>query len=499
MPQKSDVHIQSDKTGEDGNIDSKMSHEMNQPVGTGSTGRRHVPQTQEKVSRPIPESQKADPRQYQLNQLRRRFSLEEKEEHDATSMTFRLVPTDPDFPFEISDGGLLCLLKIPHSYPARGLPSMHVSNPDMARGYQINVERGFDSLVKSMPNSTLLGLINEFDKRLEGLLVHEKAPTIKIVTNTTGKKDVRGKLPVASATSETEKLPVASAIPETSQPSVKAQHTPQQLADAKSKRESDIRQLEARMSRVPLFSKSSDGVTFSVPLQILKSSKLPIPLQPVQSVKLLVPLLYNLEPCSILLVDAPSKEADAVQTAFERHARAHPEMTLMAHINFLAQNMRSMATEGPPATTEIQSLPPAAMKEIALDVPKDENTKSHIQVIPRPPEWDTNLHDDSGTDSSEDESSEYDTNEDDGGAALPPETQTPTASGPDLGILLSFPSLELYGAELLQLHSISLTVKCDRCKEMKDVKNVRSHASGESSLVKHESCNKCANALSIGL
>ena len=50
----------------------------------------------------------------------------------------------------------------------------------MERGYQINVERGFDAIVANARASTLL---NHVDKQLEALLMAQKAVTTKIVSN----------------------------------------------------------------------------------------------------------------------------------------------------------------------------------------------------------------------------------------------------------------------------------------------------------------------------
>jgi hypothetical protein len=489
---------------------STVPHEMRQAVGTavvsdqsGLTDVRSAPKKEKRVSKPVSKFQKVDPRQFELNQLRRRFSPGEREESGATALMFKLVPTDPDFPFEMTE--LQCTLRVPDSYPTSGHPSLRVTNPEMERGYQINVERGFESLVTTMPQSTLLGLINELDKRLEAFLMSEKAPTVKLVTNT-GKKTSA----MALRWTATPAIPVAASTTLISPPLLllQQQQSLQQVAEARGKRESDIRQLEARMGRQPFFSKSPDNLSFQVPLQIPQSSKLPFPLQSITSVQLYVPLSYNLEPCSVSFMDVSSHEADTIRTAFKRHAKDHPELSLMAHINHLAQNIHIMAKEVSASAPKPSSLPPSptlkdqwqmSKEDVAAPGPAD---KPHVHIIPRPPEWDisrkTNSHSDSSTDGLGDESSEYETDEEDGGATIPPEAHTTTDVGPDLGILLSFPSLELYGTELLQLHSISLTVKCDRCKEMKDVKSIRTHGPGDLSLIKHESCNKCASALSIG-
>jgi hypothetical protein len=489
---------------------SEVSHEMRQAVGppmasdqSDLADDQSASRDEKTVSKPVSELQKVDPRQFELNQLRRRLSPEERQESGATALTFKLVPTDPDFPFEMTE--LRCTLRVPNSYPTGGQPSLRVSNPEMERGYQINVERGFESLVTTMPQSTLLGLINELDRRLEGFLMSEKAPTVKLVTNARKKTSTTALGPTAHPAMS---VAISTTPAPPPLPSLQ-QQSPQQVAEAKRKRESDIRQLEARMGRHPLFSKSSDNLMFHVPLQIPKSSKLPLSLQSITSAQLYVPLSYNLNPCLVSFMDVSSLEADAVRTAFERHSKDHPELSLMAHVNHLAQNMHNMAVKLSSPAPKPSSMPPSPTLENQYQLPKEKVAglgpadRPHIRIIPRPPEWDisgdTNIQSDSSaTDGSDDDSSEYETDGEEGGAAIPPEALTTTDAGPELGILLSFPSLGLYGAELLQIYSISLTVKCDRCKEMKDVKSIRSLAPDDHSLVKHESCNKCASLLSIG-
>ena len=133
------------------------------------------------VQKPISRLQKDDPRQFQIGQLERRFSTTEKVADGGSTLSFQLVPSDPDFPFELT--GLDCVLRVPDGYPESSRPSLAVSNYDMPRGYQINVEKGFDALAQALPNATLLSYVNALDKQLEALLTGPKAETIKIVSN----------------------------------------------------------------------------------------------------------------------------------------------------------------------------------------------------------------------------------------------------------------------------------------------------------------------------
>ena len=92
-------------------------------------GRQYVPPPVDGsriVQRPIPRAQADDPREFQIQQLRRRFSPVEETEHDGTAFTFTMVPTDPDFPFEME--GLECVLHVPACYPRGRKPYIDVKN-----------------------------------------------------------------------------------------------------------------------------------------------------------------------------------------------------------------------------------------------------------------------------------------------------------------------------------------------------------------------------------
>jgi len=469
------------------------------PVPEGGRRYKAGPVDRSKVvPKPVPRAQVDDPREFQLQQLRRRFSPAERAEEDGTVLIFSMVPSDPDFPFEMV--GLESELKVPLTYPTSGRPSLHVTNKEMGRGYQINVEKGFDVLVADSPRATLLGLMNALDKRLEALLSEQKAETIKL-------------LPNAGPRLPQQKVDVGLKTPQ--QPTVSTSNTPapptysvEQKSQAYAKREAEVRQLEARLGRLALFSKSSDGIVYTIPIEARKRVDLPVPLQHVSTVKLFVPLLYNLQPCRIELQGVSKDAATTTEKAFEQRAGANPEMSLMAHINYLSQNMHVLATTPLPEKEKEPSAVTSTQTADTLSYPSLEDAfrmqtigdRSHIQVIPRPPEWDVRNGEDDGPQSDDDYDS-YDTGDeslDDDAEGLEPGSEGP-AEGPERGILLSFPFLELYGIELLELVSLCITVKCDRCKDRMDVNNLRNNAHAEASGLRSESCKKCANAMSIGM
>jgi hypothetical protein len=439
-----------------------------------------------------------------MSQIKRRFQPSETETAGGTSLALKLIPSDPDFPFEID--ALACILAVPSSYP-EARPSLRVTNKEMGRGYQINVERGFDDIVQRLPNGTLLQYLNALDKQLEVFLAAPKVETVKILANVMKKHQEAesSRAAVDAPRAEQKAIPLPSKPIYTPPAPV---FTPEQLTQARSKREADVRQLEARLGRLPQYHKSPDGLGFTLPVEPRKRGDLPVSLRAIKTVKLIVPELYNLEPCRVQLQGVDGQDATHLENSFRLRALENANLTLVAHINYFSQNMHTMATkpsqaktpdvvpfikaEEPTATPQADPHPEApkfAADGASLD------DRSHIITIPRPPEWSVGVDDDYGSDDSfsydsGDESDEEEDTEDIATADSQP-------SGPERGIMLSLPFLELHGIELLELVSLSLTIKCDRCKTTVDVPNIK-NSPGDSSGVRSESCRKCANAMDIG-
>jgi hypothetical protein len=130
----------------------------------------------------------------------------------------------------------------------------------------------------------------------------------------------------------------------------------------------------------------------------------------------------------------------------------------------------------------------------------DLDDKSHIKVIPRPPEWDIKAADsDSGSESSDEGDYSYDSGDDTEASATADEVTTQPAGAPvEKGVLLSFPQLELHSIELMELTTLNLTIKCERCKDTMDVLRLRNNVSGDAANMRDETCKKCASALAIG-
>lgn len=462
-------------------------------------GRRFIPPPLDGsrvVRKPVPKAQTEDPREFQIRQLKRRFPPIEKSENGGTSYAFSMAPSDPDFPFEMV--GLQCVLHVPTTYPEEGRPSIDVKNKEMDRGYQINVERGFARLAESRPQSTLLGLMNSLDKQLESLLAEQKAETVTIIPNNVPSKSAQRMEPVklVQEAKASQPKPAMQSIPQ-------EQYAPEQRRLASERREAETRQLEARTGRLPLFSKSSDGIAYTIPIIPRKYEDLPVPLQAVNTIRLFVPLLYPLQHCRVEIQSVSREAAKNTEKGFEKRIKESPETTLMGHVNYLAQNMHLLATqpieESEAVRADVPDVASPSVEETAPDryvspAKGGEDDRSHIKFIPRPPEWAARNEEEDYTNSEYSDSYDSgDEDEEDGGAALDlvPESSTSTTA-PERGISLSFPFLELYGIELLELVSLCITIKCERCKDTMDISNLRNNAS------RFESCKKCAMPLSVG-
>ncbi|EEH17417.2 hypothetical protein PABG_07413 [Paracoccidioides brasiliensis Pb03] len=448
------------------------------------------------VQRPIPRAQLENPREFQINQIRRRFHPEERSNEEGTHLMFEMYPSDPDFTSSLNS--LTCAMHVPLGYPSQGTPSLDIFNKDIDAKYKMLIQQEFENITKTRISDTLLTWMNILDRSLTKVFStpHPRAGPAPPGPSYKG----RG-LSFSLNDQETTMI--------------------QEKEKARQRRKREITQLTSRLGRVPLFSESADGVSFTIPVNPLKPQLLPPSLKSVKKIDLTVPLLYPLEPCYIKFPGIDDNSARATEASFEKHVIGNPGASLTSHINYLSTMLHTLATqpvedavtslslndkyETEVGTPSSSTLPPdqshLTETRTTIDVPD----RPHIQVIPRPPEWilpkqgDEFDSDSDESDYSEPEESATDEDDDDddesGGVSVPPMPPPPT--GRD--VALSFPSMELLGIELLELKTLHLTLKCERCKEFVDIKNIKIGEDGLSVLPKRVgSCKKCGNNLSIG-
>ncbi|KAJ5256400.1 Zinc finger CCCH-type [Penicillium chrysogenum] len=472
--------------------------------------------------RPVSKLEQSDPREFQINQLRRRYRPQEVNDAQGTTLTFGLVPSDPDFPFELER--LHCVLHVPTSYP-KGRPTLAVTNTEMEAAYQANVVRGFNDIVdftyRTNSRGTLLGWLNSLDRKLESLLTTlERGPTLKFFANigdgSTTKEPTKAPEKTLSQQSLSQgrsKTASVAAKPVPQARTVAPKHTAEAKAAAEKRRATETKQLEARLGRLPMYQKLPDGRTYVVPIQPTKKDRLPRTLQALKTVKLIVPPLYPLEHSSIKLQGVEGLEVKATEVGFTQWVEQTSQLSLVSQINYLASNIHKFAETPLPKVQEPAGDVPSTFEEDedenveeptkapAASLTQDIEDKPHLVVIPRPPEWSV-PNPNSGTEGTSDESSyeedeysdEEEEEDEEGGAPVPAPVDN---NAPGRGVALSFPFLELYGIELLELASLNITIKCDRCKVSLDVKNVPQITDEKGQMPKMESCRKCANNMSV--
>ncbi|KAL9050567.1 MAG: hypothetical protein Q9162_006562 [Coniocarpon cinnabarinum] len=503
---------------------SSMALQKPDQVSTDSRSTLYAPKDRG-VPRPHAQAESQDPRAFQAGQIKKRFGATEDVGHDgALFLQFGMPPSDPDFPFDIDR--LECTLRVPAGFPMEP-PSLRVTNGEMERGYQLNVERGFSAIWGDLRQKSLLNAMKLLDRRLEQLLTATKAETIRLVPNTAASHASAAPLrePAVVHTATAAQSPSGIGKKEAPRP----RRTARQVEEAAARRQTETQQLQQRVGRHPQFKAEADGTIFTVPVVPRASDALPQELRALNAVRLLVPREYHLEPPSIELFDVGSDVGRNVEAAFTRRALAYPDMTLLAQINYLAQNIAAMAKEEPvkprvelpshpaaetPGEERVVNAPAASQHESVLDTDKD-----HVKYIPRPPEWDNPLgSDDDHSDSydSDDDSEDFDSESEDEVTANASSEQGPVATNTprETGTLLSLPSLSLQNIELLELSSLSLTLKCDRCKETTDVHNLKPFnstpdpstttssaptASASADNGRTVTCRKCAASLYIAL
>lgn len=453
------------------------------------------PSPHDVVQKPIPEAQLRDPRGYQIGQLRRRFSPRETKTDDGgLSLIFNLAPTDPDFPYELNY--LECDLRVPEDYP-QDRPVLRVKNKDIPRGFGINIEKGWELLAEENETSTLLALVNALDKNLEKFLSEEKASTVKLVTYQ-DVKDTRHlavQPPAAAAAPKVEEpaKPTPSPISKPYLPEVS--YNKEEIAKAKSQRAQEVRQLEARMGRLPAYRRSADGIVYTLPIEPKRRNELPPGIKYVSSLHLIVPLLYPLQDLRVQLNEADSEEAEPVEELFVQKAAAQKQMTLMSHMNYLAQNLHVLAKQAKAEAAAAEAAKAEAYSsQMSTQDPKDADErvpqpedKDHIQVIPRPPEW--GLLEDGEGSSDESDSDEGGVNLGEEGEGAGKSSAPAPTDTTEKGTMMSFPSLELHGIEILEVSILSITVKCTRCKTSNDITGL--HPNSEKAIV----CKKCNSPL----
>jgi uncharacterized CHY-type Zn-finger protein len=452
-------------------------------------------------------------------------------------LEFGLKPSDPDFPFDIER--LECQLIVSKGWPddEDGL-KLKVKNKDIPRGYSINIETGFDNLVQAgvrdgKQERTLLELVKTLDRNLEAFLKQKEAEVVTLV----GTVDSRhlNALPThafnphkPSENGDKPKPPhvgaEAPSIPRAPEQIPKPRRTlpPQEFfsaalrATAKESRDSETRQLEARLGRLPNFRQTttSTETVYTIPVTVPQRSDIPASLQTLRLIKVHVPELYPLKSCWIKL-ENQGHDARLVEKGFHEWIRGKENMPLLGKINGVVQNLATLTALGRKSEESfINDAKEGSIKKVEESIvmsPEEEATakgkqpetipmyleddKNHIRFVPRP-EQIPSTESDSGNEF-DDDIEDY-SSDSSGGVSFShsdtEDAQNPVASSssdPHRGTSLNFPTLSanLYSISLLELTTLNLSVACIRCKAVVDIHSIHTE--------KTEQCPKCRVNLTV--
>ncbi|ORX63125.1 hypothetical protein DM01DRAFT_1403493 [Hesseltinella vesiculosa] len=450
-------------------------------------------------------------RQVQLDQLHKRYSSTFKKISDhasvGTTVRFALKPSDPDFPFDLEN--LLIQLVVPPQYPKQQC-TLTIMNPDIPKGFALNVERGFHEQV-SLVDMTLVRQFGWLDRRLESLLQEPAtavvAPPTKIMAPAIPDhviQAVKAATSVSSSASGTLAVPpVAKAKPPKKKPSL-----PTNLASAFGQRSREMDHLKTRFGKDYRPSKSDRSlVHLTLVLNDPDFTRKDVFPDNVVRVRYFIPLQYPNSPCAIELdTKTVDKQISThVATLFAQHVNQDPDSSLFEHLNWLSRHMECILnTPMAQPVTESKMTPllhhirspanlastsaatlsksPLVKKSLFAD---DRDTKNRLIIIhdntPVPFTASTSA---SGTASqpnqqsiSCDEGTSSDATSTDDDAADEPSSSQPMmmTDSKDVrrGTEVRLLDPQLDNVTLLRCTLLHLLVKCNRCKNTVDVENVQ--------------------------
>jgi len=306
---------------------------------TVSTPRRTPPASRAPVRKPVPKSlqnlaadkaqARAQLRTFEISQVQSRFGSSKEvsdlaselnntaDDDQNTEFELKIVPSDPDFPYEID--ALHVRLVVPLNYPEAS-PSLTVLNSTIPKGFSTNLERGFDAAA-SQPKS-LLQHLNWLDVNMEQLLQKPPAPTIRFVGNANNSNNQSNSnsstvshdtkknspalppaLPTPPAPPAAKRTPVVPANPppppKSTTPIVqKPVYSSTQLDQASLQRQQQMGQIQARFrSSIQIISPTE----IQISLESSNKPQMPVVWEGPLWINFLIPEIYPLEPCEIRL------------------------------------------------------------------------------------------------------------------------------------------------------------------------------------------------------
>lgn len=477
-------------------------------------------------SRVVRKPQQANPqrlskRDQEIAQLQRAFPSLKEDDHDPTKFRMQLVPSDPDFPFDIQS--LDFYIYIPMNYPSRTnpqhqsssrappptvFPMIVVQNEDIPKGFSVNIDMGFKMLAEAYAQNgmTLLDTIIALDRELENFLRQEKRETIRLVRMNNKKPKASSSLSSQvisehDGSEPTAKFALDSAPPVFIPPATRKE------------RQSQIDKLKHSLGSSSMWTISSDKSedVYGITVTCKNPTELPSEMNGDLTFNLHVPSSYGLsEQCFIIfpahIDDFPSA---VVENNFNTFARAHKDWKLFSLVNYLACRVGDLVTEDF-EIEEVSTPAPIALKPSSIDKavdtqPQSDTTSAEVQdkarkilssLLKKPSDTA-----DSTSDGDSAEPQQKDGNVDEDEEYLEEESETEQDNIFNLeplkprGIALQVPSLAMTNVGILECTTINLVVLCDRCGTQNDLFNIVSGPYGRESKPIASSCSKCKAVL----
>ncbi|KAG0226882.1 hypothetical protein BGW41_004059 [Actinomortierella wolfii] len=494
-----------------------------------------------------PEEQRKKLREFELNQIKSRYGSSATfkdltaESSNETVWRLSMVPTDPDFPYEID--ALEIQLHVPNTYPKE--PAwLEVMNHDIPKGFARNLEKGFAEHARKAITTakSLLAQLSWLDVNMETLLQQPPAPTIRFVSHASTSSNTLSRANTADSPAVIPQPNIAQPPPP---PSSSTPHprptqpprpswTPSERQEAALKRQQQLAQLQTRF-RGSL--KVLSDTSVEIALEPTNAAQLPVKLEGPLLIHMLIPSLYPLEPCSIQLgYNGANPELEDwrianIEKGFEKIVASAPAQaqSLFQYLSQLNRSLKDFMLLPEPSPSVNTPSPSESLAELQLQEEKKithESTspsKAHdhsptlneggvssslfstqndfkhgrkIYHIPAPsrnfgPEEEYGAH--TSEDSDDNRSSEDDDGKDTGDEAIysaddseeeeddvesDHHDESPLATRQDTtpikrGVEIRMPDIILEHISLLHCTLLNLLVRCNRCKSLIDIPNLK--------------------------
>ncbi|KAI8577089.1 hypothetical protein K450DRAFT_253593 [Umbelopsis ramanniana AG] len=440
-----------------------LSNRDQRPIASGSR-RRSTDLHSTEVQKGIQRSQ--------IAQLERHYASTFAVIMNSSTSTIVQVGIKPPHDFTYDLTSLVIQISVPTNYP-RSPTTIKVQNCDIPKGFAINLERGYNEHMSSHSPETQPTLIQQttwLEKHMETLLSRPPATTMRFVKF----KSNSANAPEANST---EELQVENSAPSSikPQPQPRSRYSANQLEKAKLARDRHLKQLETRFpDSYRMLRSDNHGTIIYLRIELSDPSfGLKSIFGDTMDMCITVPPVYPLEPCQIEIMNDNLEDWRLLNIAygFQQHVVEAPS-SLFQHLNWLVRNLDDLMKQSKPRDATVNegldqqtvSAPPipSPKSNITDDLDAIKSKKVYVtdpkELIPPSQISSFEKNDNSsqvnllGSPSSGSDSEP---------TSFSAGSKHSRARG---GMEIRHPDVSLENIALLQVASISLSLKCNRCR-----------------------------------